>query len=162
MKLSSYVAGEWIEGEGTGVTVCDAVTGEAICEVGSDGIDFAGVANYARDVGGAALRAMTFHERAAGLKAMPKHLMAAKESFYDISARTGATRADGWVDIEGGIGTVFSYASLVTREFPNDTVMVEGEMERLSKGGSFVGRHILTPKPGVAVHINAFNFPCWR
>ncbi|MEM8659500.1 MAG: phenylacetic acid degradation bifunctional protein PaaZ, partial [Pseudomonadota bacterium] len=97
----------------------------------------------------------------AALKAMAKDLMAKKEQFYTLSARTGATRGDGWIDIEGGIGTVFTYASLVTREFPNDTVMVEGNMERLSAKGSFVGRHILVPKEGVSVHINAFNFPCW-
>ncbi len=161
MKLCSYVCGEWREGQGSGIVVNNAVSGAPVCEVGSSGIDFAEVANYARDLGGPALRAMTFHERAAGLKAMAKHLMANKEAFYTVSAQTGASRADGWVDIEGGIGTVFTYASLVAREFPNDTVMVEGEMERLSKGGSFVGRHILTPRQGVAVHINAFNFPCW-
>ncbi len=161
MKLSSYVTGQWREGESAGVVVRDAVTGAPVCEVSSDGIDFDAVVRHAREVGGVALRSMTFHERAAGLKAMARHLMEQKEAFYAVSAKTGATRADGWVDIEGGIGTVFSYASLVTREFPNDTVMVEGEMERLSKGGTFVGRHILTPKQGVAVHINAFNFPCW-
>jgi oxepin-CoA hydrolase/3-oxo-5,6-dehydrosuberyl-CoA semialdehyde dehydrogenase len=114
-----------------------------------------------REVGGPALRAMTFHDRAAALKAMAKDLMAKKEAFYEVSAKTGASRSDGWVDIEGGIGTVFTYASLVAREFPNDVVMVEGNMERLSAKGTFAGRHILTPKPGVAVHINAFNFPCW-
>jgi len=107
------------------------------------------------------LRAMTFHERAAALKAIAKHLMEKKEDFYQLSFKTGATRADSWPDIEGGIGTVFSYASLVTRELPNDVVLVEGDMERLSRNGSFVGRHILTPKVGVAVHINAYNFPVW-
>lgn len=161
MKLQSYVCGEWCEGTGNGVALFDAVKGDPVCEVNSDGIDFAEVVRHAREAGGPALRAMTFHERAAGLKAMAKHLMEKKEDFYAVSAKTGATRADGWVDIEGGVGTVFTYASLVTRELPNDVVMVEGEMEHLSKGGSFVGRHILTPKHGVAVHINAFNFPCW-
>ena len=161
MKLASYVNGSWHVGNGSGVAVYDALSGEPVCEVDSTGIDFAAVARHGREVGGAALRAMTFLERAAALKAMAKHLMSKKEDFYAVSARTGATRSDGWVDIEGGIGTVFTYASLVNREFPNDTVMVEGEMERLSAGGSFAGRHILTSKPGVAVHINAFNFPCW-
>jgi len=160
MKLQSYVAGGWHEGSGAGVVVRDAISGEPVCEVNSDGIDFAAVAAHGR-AAGAALRAMTFHDRADRLKAMAKHLMARKEDFYALSARTGATRADGWIDIEGGIGTVFTYASLVSREFPNDTVMVEGDMERLSAGGSFVGRHILTPRQGVSVHINAFNFPCW-
>lgn len=161
MKLQSYVNGQWQEGTGSGVTVCDAVTGEAICQVSSEGVDFAAMVRYGREVGGPALRAMTFQQRAAALKAMAKHLMAHKEDFYTLSARTGATRPDGWVDIEGGIGTVFTYASLVSREMPNDVVMVEGDVERLSKGGSFLGRHILTSKPGVSVHINAFNFPCW-
>ncbi len=161
MTLSSYVAGEWREGASEGVPVFHAVDGELICHVSSDGIDFAEMVRFGREVGGSVLRAMTFHERAAALKAMAKHLMAKKEDFYAISHKTGATRADGWVDIEGGIGTVFSYASLVTRELPNDVIMVEGDMERLSAKGSFVGRHILSPKPGVAVHINAYNFPCW-
>ncbi|MBN7797364.1 phenylacetic acid degradation bifunctional protein PaaZ [Parahaliea mediterranea] len=161
MKLESYVTGRWQAGEGEGVTVHNAVSGEPVCQVSSEGVDFAAVVRHGREVGGPALRAMTFHERAAALKAMAKHLMAKKEDFYALSAKTGATRADGWVDIEGGIGTVFTYASLVTREMPNDVVMVEGSMERLSKEGTFVGRHILTSKPGVSVHINAFNFPCW-
>lgn len=161
MKLESYVTGRWQAGESEGVTVYDAVSGEPVCQVSSEGVDFAAVVRHAREVGGPALRAMTFHERAAALKVMAKHLMAKKEDFYALSAKTGATRADGWVDIEGGIGTVFTYASLVTREMPNDVVMVEGNVERLSKEGTFIGRHILTPKPGVSVHINAFNFPCW-
>jgi len=161
MKLPSYAAGQWREGTGPGVAVFDAVTGDTVCEVSSAGIDFAAMVHHAREVGSPALRAMTFHDRAAALKAMGKHLMAKKEDFYTLSARTGATRADGWVDIEGGIGTVFSYASLVPREFPNDVIMVEGEIERLSAKGTFLGRHILSPKPGVAVHINAYNFPCW-
>jgi len=159
--LASYVTGSWYEAIGSGAPVFDAVTGEQICEVSSEGIDFAEVVRYGRDVGGATLRAMTFHERAAALRAMCKHLTAKKDDFYSVSARTGASRADGWVDIEGGIGTAASYASLVTREFPNDIVMVEGDIERLSRKGTFIGRHILTSKPGVAVHINAYNFPCW-
>lgn len=161
MKLQSYVMGRFQEGDGEGVTLYDAITGEPIFEVTSSGIDFAEVANYGRNTGGSALRAMTFTERAAALKAMAKHLMGKKEEFYALSMKTGATRADSWIDIEGGIGTVFSYASLVSREFPDDVIAVEGDLERLSAKGSFVGRHILTSKPGVAVHINAYNFPCW-
>mgnify|MGYP003625907967 CR=1 FL=1 len=161
MKLHSYVTGQWREGEGEGVKLFDAVTGDAICDVTSAGLDFGAVARYGREQGGPALRNMTFIERAAALKAMAKHLMSKKEEFYALSAKTGATRSDGWIDIEGGIGTVFTYASLVNREFPNDVVMVEGAIEKLSAKGSFLGRHILTPKPGVAVHINAYNFPCW-
>ena len=160
MNLQSYVAGGWHEGSGTPVIVNDAITGEPVCGVNSDGIDYAAVVCHGREAG-VALREMTFHDRAERLKAMAKHLMAKKEEFYALSAHTGATRNDGWIDIEGGIGTVFTYASLVAREFPNDTVMVEGDMERLSAKGTFVGRHILVPKEGVSVHINAFNFPCW-
>jgi len=161
MKLQSYVAGQWCDGEGEGVTLIDAVTGKPVCEVSSAGLDFAAIARHGREVGSPALRKMTFHDRALALKAMAKHLMSKKEDFYTLSASTGASRSDGWIDIEGGIGTVFSFASLVTREFPNDVVMVEGDVERLSANGTFVGRHILSPKPGVAVHINAYNFPCW-
>lgn len=161
MKLPSYIAGEWIEGEGQGKTVVDPSTGQAICDVTSAGVSFVNAVRYAREVGGPKLRAMTFIERAAMLKALAKHLLGKKEALYAISYQTGATRADSWPDIEGGIGTLFSYAGLVNREFPNDVVMVEGEMERLSKEGTFVGRHILSPKPGVAVHIDAYNFPVW-
>lgn len=161
MKLQSYVMGQWQEGSGEGIVLFDAVNGEEICEVSSAGIDFAAVTRYGREQGGPALGQMTFLERGQALKAMAKHLMSKKEDFYALSAKTGATKGDGWVDIEGGIGTVFSYAGIVNRELPNDVVMVEGEPERLSAGGTFMGRHILTTKPGVAVHINAYNFPCW-
>ncbi len=161
MKLQSYVAGHWVEGEGQGVQLLNAVNGEPVAEAGSRGIDFKAMLDYGRETGGPALRALTFHQRAARLKALGKHLIEHKEELYRISAWTGATRADSWIDIEGGAGTLFTYSSLVRRELPNDTVMVEGEMEHLSKNGSFVGRHILTSKPGVAVHINAYNFPCW-
>lgn len=161
MKLESYVQGKWVTGSGEGRPVVDAVRGEPVCHVDSSGIDMREVVEYGRRVGGVALRAMTFHERAIALKETAKRLMAKKEDFYTLSFKTGTTRADAWPDIEGGIGTVFSYASLVTREFPNDTVLLEGEMEVLSRNGTFVGRHILTSKPGVAVHINAYNFPVW-
>ena len=161
MKLQSYVMGAWVSGVGEGRPVVDAVRGEPVCSVDATGIDMVQVADYGRRIGGAALRAMTFHERAAALKETAKQLMAMKEQFYELSFKTGTTRADAWPDIEGGFGTVLSYASLVTREFPSDSVLIEGDMEALSKNGSFVGRHILTSKPGVAVHINAYNFPVW-
>jgi oxepin-CoA hydrolase / 3-oxo-5,6-dehydrosuberyl-CoA semialdehyde dehydrogenase len=161
MKLASYVMGEWVSGEGEGTQVFDAVYGEPVAEVSSRGIDFKAALDYARRVGGPGLRKMTFHERAAMLRTIAKHLMNEKEKFYEISTKTGTTRADGWIDIDGGIMTFFSYQSLARREFPNETFLMEDEPIPLSKGGSFVGRHLLVPKEGVAVHINAFNFPCW-
>jgi len=161
MKLQSYLSGQWVEGQGAGVEVFNAVNGESVGEVSSTGADFKAALEYGREKGGRALRAMTFHERANMLKALGQHLMSKKEDFYRVSAWTGATRADSWVDIEGGVGTVFTYASLARREFANETFMVEGPAEKLSKNGTFIGRHILVPKEGVSVHINAFNFPCW-
>ncbi|HMS02492.1 MAG TPA: phenylacetic acid degradation bifunctional protein PaaZ, partial [Gemmatimonadaceae bacterium] len=134
---------------------------EVIGQASSGGLDFAAMADYARTVGGPALRRLTFHERAAMLKAVAVHLMERKEAFYALSAATGATRSDSWVDIEGGIGTFFAYASRGRREFPNETVYVDGPVEPLSKGGSFLGREICVPMEGVAIHINAFNFPVW-
>lgn len=159
--IQSYVCGEWVSGAGSGVTLSHAVSGEPLGRAGSEGIDFAAVLRHGREVGGPALRCLTFHERAALVKRMAQHLIGLKEKFYAISAATGATRADGWIDIEGGIGTAFSYASIARREFANETFLVEGAAERLSPKGGFIGRHILVPKEGVSVHINAFNFPCW-
>ena len=161
MKVQSYVNGEWFEGQGPGVEVLNAVNGESVGWVSSTGIDFKQILEHARNVGGPALRALTFHDRANRLKALAQHLLAAKETFYRVSAWTGASRVDSWVDIEGGLGTLFTYSSLVRRELANETFIVEGPSEPLSAKGSFVGRHILVPKEGVAVHINAFNFPCW-
>lgn len=161
MKIESYVCGQWAGGTGAGVEVFNAVTGEAIGRVSSEGLDFRAVLEYGRTVGGAALRRLPFHDRALRLKALGQYLMERKEALYGVSAWTGATKGDSWIDIEGGIGTLFSYSSLVRRELPNETFLVEGDMEALSRKGTFVGRHILVPKPGVAVHINAFNFPCW-
>ncbi|WP_244584464.1 phenylacetic acid degradation bifunctional protein PaaZ, partial [Escherichia coli] len=130
-------------------------------EVTSEGLDMAAARLFAIEKGAPALRAMTFIERAAMLKAVAKHLLSEKERFYALSAQTGATRADSWVDIEGGIGTLFTYASLGSRELPDDTLWPEDELIPLSKEGGFAARHVLTSKSGVAVHINAFNFPCW-
>ncbi len=161
MKYQSYICGNWHEGTEQGVEVFNAVTGASLGFVSSAGIDFKAVVEHGRNVGGPELRAMTFHERANALKVMAKHLMGLKDKYYEISAATGATKTDSWIDIEGGIGTVFSYSGIVRRELPNETFLVEGPTERLSAEGTFVGRHILVPKEGVAVHINAFNFPCW-
>lgn len=161
MKLRNYALGEWIEGTGKSADLVHAVTGEKIGEASSGGLDFRGMTEYARRVGGPAMRALTFHQRAAMLKAMARHLMERKDGFYGVSAATGATKADSWVDIEGGIGTLFAYSSRGRRDFPNETFHVEGPTEPLSKGGTFMGRHICVPLEGVAIHINAFNFPCW-
>ncbi len=161
MKLLNYTLGEWVEGTGKSTELFHAVTGDRLGEASSGGLDFKAMAAYARTVGGPKLRALTFHQRAAMLKAIAKHLMEKKDAFYALSAATGATRADSWVDIEGGIATFFAYSSRGRREFPNETFHVEGPAESLSKGGTFVGRHIAVPLEGVAIHINAFNFPCW-
>ena len=161
MKLQNYAHGEWVTGSGKMATLHNAITGEVVGETSSGGLDFHGMCDYARTVGGPKLRKMTFHERAAMLKAMAKHLMEKKDAFYAVSALTGATKADSWIDIDGGIGTLFAYSSRGRREFPNETFHVEGPTEALSKGGTFVGRHICVPLEGVAIHINAFNFPCW-
>lgn len=161
MKTKSYVYGDWHQAETAGKQVFSAVTGEQVAETSSEGIDFEKVLAYGREVGGEALRNMTIHERGTALKNLAKALLENKESLYDISANTGATRSDSWVDIEGGVATLFSYSGIARREFANETFIVEGAPEPLSKNGTFVGQHILTPKRGVSVHINAFNFPCW-
>ena len=161
MKIQSYIAGQWVDGQDQGVEVSNAVNGESVGWVSSNGIDFTQPLVHARTLGGPALRKLSFHDRANRLKALAQHLLAKKEEFYRISSWTGATRVDSWIDIEGGISTLFTYSSLVRRELPNETFLVEGEAERISAKGSFIGRHILVPKEGVAVHINAFNFPCW-
>lgn len=161
MQYQSYVCGNWHTGTEQGQEVFNAITGESLGFVSSAGIDFKKVAEYARNVGGPALRAMTTHERASALKALGLHLMGIKKKFYELSAATGASKADSWIDIEGGIGTMLSISSMVRRELPNERFIVEGDTERLSANGTFVGRHILVPKEGLSLHINAFNFPCW-
>ena len=160
-RLENYVCGEWVAGTGQATDLFHAVTGDKIAEATTNGIDFGAMVEYAKRVGGPALRRLTFHERALMLKAMAQYLMARKDEFYAVSAATGATKSDSWVDIEGGIGTLFAYASRGRREFPNERFYIDGATEALSKGGSFVGRHICVPLEGVAVHINAFNFPVW-
>lgn len=159
-KLQNYAAGKWVEGTGKATTLYNSITGEAIYEADSSGLDFTIMLDYARKVGGPALRKMTFHERGRMLKALAMHLMAKKEDFYKISWATGATRIDSWIDIEGGIGNLFAYASL-RRQFPDETFYVDGEAAKLSKNGTFIGHHICVPKEGVAIHINAYNFPVW-
>lgn len=160
MKLENYVQGRWMAGEGEGQTLYNAITGEAISTASSKGLNFGEMLDYARKTGGPKLRKLTFHERGRMLKALAMHLQSKKEEFYKISWATGATRADSWVDIEGGIGNLFSYASL-RRQFPDESFCIEGDIAKLSKNGTFIGHHICVPKEGVAIHINAFNFPVW-
>lgn len=160
-RLESYVGGTWVAGAKEGVPLLDASTGAPVAFIDSSGIDFKQTLAYGRDKGGPALRSMSFHERAAMLKALGQVLLERKEEFYALSTATGATRADSWVDIEGGIGTLLSYASKGRRELPNARVLLDGDVEPLSKDQSFSAQHILSPLQGIAVHINAFNFPCW-
>jgi oxepin-CoA hydrolase/3-oxo-5,6-dehydrosuberyl-CoA semialdehyde dehydrogenase len=161
MKLKNYVSGQWIEGEGEGTALFHAVSGEQIYSATTKGLDFKGMLEYARKVGSPVLRKMTFHDRALMLKSLALYLLDKKEKFYKLSAATGATKADSWIDIEGGIGNLFVYASKGRRELPNERFYVDGKPEILSKGGTFIGHHICVPMEGVAIHINAFNFPCW-
>lgn len=159
-KLQNYALGQWAAGSENGQELFNAITGEAIASVSSKGLDFGAMCNYARTVGGPKLRALTFQQRGLMLKALAIHLQSKKEDFYKISWATGATRADSWVDIEGGIGNLFTYASL-RRQFPDETYCYEGDAAKLSKNNTFIGHHICVPKEGVAIHINAFNFPVW-
>ena len=161
MRLKSYAEGQWVEGTGRAAILANAISGEPVAEIDSTGVDFAGMLDYARRVGGPALRKLTFHQRALRLKALATYLMERKEEFYELSKATGATRTDSWIDVEGGIGTLFAYASKGRRELPNSTFYLDGPPEILSRGGSFVGQHICVPLEGAAVHINAFNFPGW-
>ena len=159
-KLQNYALGQWAAGADNGQELFNAITGEVVATTSSKGLDFAKMCEYARSVGGPNLRKLTFQQRGLMLKALAMHLMSKKEDFYKVSWATGATRIDSWVDIEGGIGNLFAYASL-RRQFPNETFCYEGDVARLSKNNTFIGHHICVPKEGVAIHINAFNFPVW-
>ena len=147
--------------QGALTDIPSAVTGETVAQIGTTIGDFAAMLHHARNVGGPALRAMTFHQRGRILKSLAEIIMARKEELYELSFETGATRNDGWIDIEGGAGTFFAYSSKGRRELPDDTIVIEGAVEPLSKRGTFVAEHVLTPLQGVALHINAFNFPVW-
>lgn len=160
MKLPNYVLGEWIPYSDDSLLQRDAVTGEVIASVGREGLEYGQILDYGRRVGGPALRRMTFRERGLMLKQLALFLHERRKAYYPLSYRTGATKADSWIDIDGGIGTLFSYASL-RRQFPDEPFAVDGELVKLSKHGSFIGHHVMVPKHGVAVHINAFNFPIW-
>ena len=161
MRLQNYLAGNWRSGEGPASALRDASTGALIAETASGGLDFGAALRHAREVGGPVLRAMTFHERAAMLRALGKRLLDFKPEFYELSHRTGATKGDSWIDIDGGIGTMLVFASKGSRELPNSRVYLDGGLEGLSKGGTFVGQHVCVSLEGAAVHINAFNFPVW-
>ena len=159
--IRSFAHGEWI-GPGAGAReIADAVTGEVFATAGNDALDVAAMRDYARAKGGAALQAMTFHERARMLKALAAHLNEHRDALYRLSYRTGATLADSKIDIDGGIGTMFVFASKGRREMPDAHVYTDGDIEQLSHSGTFLGQHVHTPLRGVAVHINAFNFPVW-
>ena len=160
MKLQNYIQGEWVTGSGSGKDLFNAVNGELIVTASSEGIDFGDMLQYGRNTGGPALRKMTFHERGRMLKALAFYLSERKGSYYEVSYLTGATKIDSWIDIDGGIGNLFAYSSL-RRQFPDERFYVDGDMAKLSKQGTFIGHHIMVPREGVALHINAFNFPVW-
>ena len=159
-QLNNFAYGKWIPGEEKGQELVNAINGDFVASASSKGIDFGKMCDFARNIGGPKLRKLTFQERGLMLKALALHLQSKKEIFYNLSWATGATRMDSWVDIEGGIGNLFTYASL-RRQFPNEIYCYDGDVARLSKNNTFIGHHICVPKEGVAIHINAFNFPVW-
>jgi oxepin-CoA hydrolase/3-oxo-5,6-dehydrosuberyl-CoA semialdehyde dehydrogenase len=161
MKLQNFAENQWITGSDEGKELTSAVDGRPVASISSKGVDFGGMLVYARETGGANLRQYTFHDRAFMLKDLAKYLMEGKKEFYELSTETGATRNDSWIDIDGGISTLFVYSGKGRREMPNDRVYLDGPAETLSREGTFVGQHICTPRHGAAVHINAYNFPCW-
>jgi oxepin-CoA hydrolase/3-oxo-5,6-dehydrosuberyl-CoA semialdehyde dehydrogenase len=162
LNLLNYSFDQWVTGEAASqADIASAIDGSIIARTGSGGLDFGGMLRHAREVGGPALRKLTFHERARIIKGLGLAIMARKEELYELSYQTGATRKDGWIDIEGGAGTLFSFSSKGRRELPDAHVLLDGPVEPLSKSGSFIGQHIYTPLQGAAVHINAFNFPVW-
>ncbi|MEJ6390828.1 phenylacetic acid degradation bifunctional protein PaaZ [Gymnodinialimonas ulvae] len=160
-RIGSFAKGAWIAAGPGARPIADASTGEIIAEAGNETLDVAGMVDYAREVGGPALRAMDFHDRARMLKALALHLSEHKQALYDLSFTTGATLRDHAFDIDGGIGTLFVFASKGRREMPEGHVLIDGPWEPLGKTGAFGGQHIYTPRLGVAFHINAFNFPVW-
>ena len=160
MEIKNYVLGNWISGEGKEIDHINAITGEFISSTSSKGLDFKEILEYGRKKGSPALRKMTFQQRGEMLKSLALYLNKRKEIFYTLSKATGATRIDSWIDIDGGIGNLFANASL-RKQFPDLPYYVDGQMANISKNGTFIGHHIMVPKKGVAVHINAFNFPIW-
>ena len=159
-KLQNYITGKWISGDGDGQLLYNAVTGDPIKSASTKGLDFESILNYARNTGNPALRKLSFHDRGSMLKALALHLREHLPEFYTISYQTGATKVDSWIDIEGGIGNLFANASL-RRKLPDESFCLDGEAHNLSKENTFMATHLLVPKEGVAIHINAFNFPVW-
>ena len=160
LKLLNYERDRWVAGNSP-IEVASAIDGAPVATTSSNGLDFGAMLTHARTVGGPALRKLTFHERARMLKALGLAILARKEELYELNYQTGATRKDGWIDIEGGAGTMLSFSSKGRRELPDAHVLLDGQLEGLSKQGTFVGQHVYTPLQGAAVHINAFNFPVW-
>src|SRR5919107_2189331 len=159
-QLLNYERDRWIAGDSM-VEIPSAIDGTPVALTGSAGVDFGAMLRHARETGGPALRKLTFHERARMIKALGLAIMARKEELYELNYQTGATRKDGWIDIEGGAGTLFSFSSKGRRELPDAHVLLDGQLEGLSKKGTFVGQHIYTPLRGAGVHINALNSPVW-
>ncbi|WP_170340271.1 phenylacetic acid degradation bifunctional protein PaaZ [Ruegeria arenilitoris] len=160
-QISSFAAGQWVAPGAGARTIASAITGEPFATAGNDALDVQAMLAHGRDVGGPALRRLTFHERAKMLKALAQALSERKQALYDLSFETGATQKDHLIDIDGGIGTMFVFASKGRREMPDGHVYLDGDVEQLSRSGTFLGQHVCTPLQGVAVHINAFNFPVW-
>jgi oxepin-CoA hydrolase/3-oxo-5,6-dehydrosuberyl-CoA semialdehyde dehydrogenase len=160
VRLASFIRGNWSAGQDS-TDVRSAVTGDVVAIATGGGFDMREMLAYGRTVGGRNLRQLTFHQRAAMLKKLAEYLNERKEPLYKLSFQTGATRTDAMIDVDGGIGTLFAYGGKGRRELPNSTFLLDGEIEGLSKGGTFSGQHVVMPLRGVAVHINAFNFPCW-
>jgi len=159
-KTNNFILGQWMPHDGEGTPQYDAVTGEVIATCGSEGLDYQAIMDYGRSVGGANLRKLTFRQRGLMLKKLALHLYGMRKKYYPTSYRTGATKGDSWIDIDGGIGTLFAYASL-RKQFPDQPFYVDGEAVNLSKEGTFIGHHIMVSRHGIAIHINAFNFPIW-
>jgi oxepin-CoA hydrolase / 3-oxo-5,6-dehydrosuberyl-CoA semialdehyde dehydrogenase len=159
--IQSFAAGQWINPGAGSRSIASAITGEVIAQAGNDALDIQAMLSFAHDVGGPALRKLTFHDRAKMLKALAAYLKDHKQSLYDLSFNTGGTQSDHMIDVDGGIGTMQVYAAKGRREMPDDQLFLDGPPEQLGRSGQFMGRHICTPLQGVAVHINAFNFPVW-
>ena len=159
--IQSFVKGAWVQSNDSARPINSAVTGEMIARAGNDTLDFVGMLDFAKSVGGPNLRKLSFHARARMLKAVAQSLVTQKQALYDISYSTGATQKDHLIDIDGGIGTLFAYSAMARREMPDTDIYLDGKVERLSRNGTFLGQHVCISLPGVAVHINAFNFPVW-